>query len=205
MTTCLLLAAGSSSRMKDIQLTTELVTCGGIPKMLLPFKGTTLLQHITGEIEKADAGGLLVVTGCYHHLLAPVLAAHQIAFTENRHWEEGMGSSVRWGVNHIVNNYPNAHSIIILVCDQPYISSSLINELITTAKQSGKGIIASAYSNTLGTPVLFDKKYFKELQSLSGQAGAKKILQQYPGDVAAVPFSAGATDIDSPEDYQALR
>ncbi len=191
MIVCLLLAAGSSSRM-------------GKPKMLLPYNDKTFLQHIVDEIKELNSVQLLVVTGSCHSLLQPILASKKIPLIENKKWEEGMGSSIRAGIEYIQSNYKNTEAVLILVCDQPFISSSLLNDLIETANQKGKGIIASAYSDTLGTPVLFNRKYFGQLLTLSGQSGAKRIIQQFDDDVASVEFPAGATDIDTPEDYKAL-
>lgn len=191
MTVCLLLAAGSSLRM-------------GKPKMLLPYNNKTFLQHIIDEIKELEGVELLVVTGCYHSLIQPILASQKIPLVENKNWEEGMGSSIKTGVEHIKRTYENAGAVLILVCDQPFISSLLLSELITKAKQTGKGIIASAYSDTLGTPVLFNKKYFDQLLTVTGQSGAKRIIQQFAADTASVEFPGGATDIDTPDDYKAL-
>ena len=192
MTVCLLLAAGSSSRI-------------GKPKMLLSFNGKTLLQHTIDEVNKLKHCKLLVVTGCYHSLLKEILVQQQIDFIENQHWEEGMGSSIQKGITNIMQQYLNANSVIILVCDQPHISSSLLEKLIQVKQQTNKGIIASAYNDTTGTPVLFDKKYFEQLALLNGQYGAKKLLQQFKDDVARVVFSLGEVDIDTKEDYENLK
>lgn len=203
MTVCLLLAAGSSSRMNP-GLTSG-AGPGTVPKMLLPFNGKTLLQHVINEVKKVNDTQLLVVTGCYHSLLKEILSAQQIDFIENENWEEGMGSSIQKGIKHITAEYSVAGNVIILVCDQPYISSSLIHELIAAAQQTGKGIIASSYNGTTGTPVLFDKKYFEQLALLNGKYGAKKILQQFIHDTAAIAFPPGYIDIDTPEDYEKLQ
>ena len=192
MTVCLLLAAGSSSRI-------------GKPKMLLSFNGKTLLQHTIDEVNKLKHSKLLVVTGCYHSLLKEILVQQQIDFIENQHWEEGMGSSIQKGITYILQHYHNVNSVIILVCDQPYISAALLDELIATKKQTNKGIIASEYHDTTGTPVLFDKKYFEQLALLNGQYGAKKLLQQFKDDVTRVVFSLGEVDIDTKEDYENLK
>lgn len=191
MTVCLLLAAGSSSRM-------------GKPKMLLLFNGKTLLQHTIDEILKIQHCKPVVVTGCYHSLIKETLQKQQIDFIENGNWIEGMGSSIQKGIQYINRQYPEADNAIITVCDQPYISASLLQQLITVQGQTGKGIVASAYNNTAGTPVLFDKKYFEQLAMLSGQYGARKILQQFSDDTAAVAFEQGALDIDTEEDYNTL-
>jgi molybdenum cofactor cytidylyltransferase len=191
MTVALLLAAGSSTRM-------------GQPKMLLPFNGKTLLQHCIDEIKKSSAGDLVVVTGCYHSLLKEILNQQQIAFTENAHWQQGMGSSIQKGINFLLERYPKANSVIILVCDQPHISSSLINKIMNKQTETGKKIVASFYDDTTGTPVLFYKKYFKLLSELDGIYGAKKIVQQFKEDTVTIDFPKGSIDIDTPEDYSLL-
>lgn len=217
MTNCLLLAAGSSSRMAGLAFSADQqpaiqesgIPCGNnrgaVPKMLLPFKGKTLLQHVIDEIKNSDAAYLTVVTGCYHSVLNEILRLQEIDLVENKNWEAGMGTSIQSGVAHILQHYPHTENIIILVCDQPYISAALLNELIMTKQKTGKGIIASAYNSTSGTPVLFDKKYVDSLLLLNGQTGAKKIVQQNINDVAQVVFPEGAFDIDTPEDYYSLQ
>lgn len=191
MTVCLLLAAGSSSRM-------------GSPKMLLPFNGKTFLQHAIDEIKNSNANGLVVVTGCCHQHLKGILLPQQINFVENKNWEEGMSSSIQTGTAYTIQQYPSTESIIIAVCDQPYISSSLLNELVAAKQKTGKGIIASTYNNTQGTPVLFSKKYFEQLKQLGGPYGAKKIIQEHANDMSAINFPKGAIDIDTVEDYENL-
>ena len=176
----------------------------GQPKMLLPLNGKTLLQHCIDEIRNSAIDDLVVVTGCYHSLLQEILQSQKIAFTENKNWQIGMGSSIQHGISHILENYKTASDVIILVCDQPNISSSLINEMINTKLQTGKGIIGCIYDNTIGTPVLFDKKYFPELSTLEGKYGAKKIVEQFKEDTATVDFPLGSVDIDTPGDYAAL-
>ncbi|MFT3679857.1 MAG: nucleotidyltransferase family protein [Ferruginibacter sp.] len=197
MTVCLLLAAGSSSRMD----TEDFVKT---PKMLLLHNGKTLLQHILDEVKKTAAAEPLVVTGCYHKHLEQILQQQHIAFTENKNWQQGMGSSIQAGTQYITTHYPAATEIIILVCDQPHISSSLLQQMMEIKNNTGKGIVACAYDNTTGTPVLFDKKYFELLLQLEGSTGAKKIVQQYMDDCSTVDFPLGNIDIDTPADYYAL-
>lgn len=189
MTVCMLLAAGSSSRM-------------GAPKMLLPFGDSTLLQHVINQAQKVKDTELIVVTGSYHSILEPLLAAQQIPCVENKNWQHGMGTSVQTGIRYIRQKYPDALQVLILVCDQPFVTAALFREIIATAHQTQKGIVACAYSGTRGTPVCFSKKYFPVLLQLPAEAGAKKIILQYPDDVALVSFEKGSVDIDTPNDYK---
>lgn len=200
-TVCLLLAAGSASRMRD--------TTGGhqesFPKILLHFNGKTLLQHIINQVQPINDSTLLVVTGCYHQQLEPILAAQQIPFVFNKQWEEGMGTSIQNGIKHIQQHYATAHNVIILVCDQPYISAGLLQQMIDTQQHTGKGIVACAYNDTTGTPVLFDKKYFNQLALLQGPYGAKKMMGEFMNDLISISFAEGAIDIDTPDDYEQLK
>lgn len=199
-TVCLLLAAGSASRMTDPN-----TGQGSFPKMLLPLHGKTLLQHIIDEVLVLKDTALLVVTGCYHDQLKTILATQQIPFVLNQQWEEGMGTSIQKGVMYLQQLYTDADNVIILVCDQPYISTDVLEQMIHTKQQSRKGIVACMYNDTTGTPVLFDKKYFNQLALLQGPYGAKKIVGQFTNDLTGIPFPEGAIDIDTPGDYEQLK
>ena len=191
MTVCLLLAAGSSSRM-------------GQPKMLLPYKESNLLQHIIDEVKTLKSTTLFIVTGCYHTLIEQSLIQQQIPIVKNGQWQAGMGSSIQTGMAYLLQHYPAATAVLILVCDQPFISATLLQQMMAAKEYTGKGIVASTYTGTIGTPVLFDKKYFNDLALLQGATGAKKLVMQFKTDVATVSFPAGAMDIDTPEDYEKL-
>src|SRR5205085_7921512 len=67
---------------------------------------------------------------------------------------------------------------------------------------TGKPIVDSSYSDTLGVPALFDHSCFEELLELGGDTGAKPIILADQNRVAEVPFEEGVWDVDRPEDYQ---
>jgi len=104
-------------------------------------------------------------------------------------------------VEYYKNGDVNVQGALILVCDQPYITVDLINQLIRVQKKSGKPIAASAYENIAGTPAIFHQSFFTELTSLQGDKGAGKILKQVPDSIATVDFPLGSFDIDTQEDY----
>jgi molybdenum cofactor cytidylyltransferase len=190
-TSLLLLAAGASSRL-------------GLPKMFLYYKGKTLLHHITDAAMDVVPSPLFVVAGEHTQAIRNILQGHTAMVLHNDHWQEGMGGSIRTGIQGILDAGYAPESVLITVCDQPFITPDLLNALITAKTETGKGIIACSYDETIGTPVLFDKQYYPNLLELNGQHGAKKILQQFPDDVTTVPFPQGGVDIDTPEDYERL-
>ncbi len=185
----IILAAGNSSRL-------------GHPKQLLPFRGKTLLSHVVAEALAAELTPVVVVTGAYETEIRDSLKGQAVNIVYNPCWETGMASGIVAGLAEALIIEPHLRTVIIAVCDQPYISAELFRSLGEKCAASGKGLIASVYSETLGTPVLFDYRYFKELSVLSGEVGAKQLLKRYPDDVATVPFPNGEIDIDSGEDYK---
>lgn len=183
-----ILAAGNSSRL-------------GQPKQLLDYQGKTLLGH-TVEQALAVNSKVIVVTGSENPGIEKETGS--AGTVQNENWQEGMASSIHKGLNEMLLKYPEAQNVLITVCDQPHINASVFSELIEERQSSAKGIIASCYSGTLGTPVLFSRSYFNDLLQLKGHEGAKKLLIKYRDDVGQVIFEKGSVDIDTPEDYQKL-
>ncbi|WP_238989986.1 nucleotidyltransferase family protein [Flavobacterium sharifuzzamanii] len=187
----IILAAGNSSRL-------------GKPKQLLQYKESTLLKNTISEALKVENSSVIVVTGSNHDLIEKELNLPEIQFSFNSDWENGMSSSIVKGVNQLLHQNPECEQCILAVCDQPFVTVSVFENLIVEANRTKKGIAASAYSDTLGTPVLFHKKYFQELLELKGQEGAKKLIKKYSADVVSVSFEKGNIDIDTEEDYYKL-
>lgn len=191
MTGIIILAAGNSSRL-------------GQPKQLLRYKDTTFLEYIIGEASVIKEAAVIVVTGANHELIEKEIDASKIKIAFNPDWELGMSSSINTGLNKALQLFPEIEKCILAVCDQPFVSHSIFENLITEYHKTKKGIVASSYAETVGTPVLFDKKYFNELLRLKGQEGAKKIINGFLEDTASTPFEKGNIDIDTEEDYNKL-
>ena len=176
----------------------------GRPKQLLAFRGKTLLTHVVAEVLAADLRPVVVVTGAFHIKVGDSLRGQSVEIIFNPAWETGMASGIVAGLSKMLSLHLDAEAVIIAVCDQPFISSALFLRLVSTRDASGKGIIACAYADSVGTPVLFGRSYFERLLALSGSEGAKKLLKQYPDDLATISFPDGQIDIDTSEDVQML-
>ncbi len=187
----IILAAGNSSRLDR-------------PKQLLKYKESTLLKNTISEALKVENSSVIVVTGSNHEVIEKEISVPEITFSFNQYWETGMSSSIVKGVSQLLAINPHCEQCILSVCDQPFVTSFIFESLILESNKTKKGIAASAYSETLGTPVLFQKKYFQELLELKGKEGAKKLIKKYIGDVVSVPFEKGNIDIDTEEDYSKL-
>ncbi|MEY3564709.1 MAG: hypothetical protein RJA23_879 [Bacteroidota bacterium] len=182
----ILLAAGSSSRL-------------GRAKQLIEFQGKTLIQKAIDEANKSQADCLVVVLGANADLIQTGFEPSSAAFIINSDWQQGMSSSMQAGL-HFLMAKEAIDQVQLMLCDQPFVDASLLDQLIIAKETSGKGIVAAAYSNTLGVPALFDKRYFVELLQLTGSEGAKKVIFKHQVEVHALDFPLGAVDLDTEED-----
>lgn len=189
MTGILILAAGSSSRL-------------GRPKQNLIYQGRTLLQRTIETAVSMDTGPVLVITGANEQVIRPTIEALPVTLLQNNNWQEGMASSIRIGIDKLQELKPNIKAAILLLCDQPFLDTRVLQTLINN--QAIRGIVACSYNETIGAPVLFDAFYFPELMLLKGQEGAKKLLTKFPDAVKAISFPPGGIDIDTPGDYEKL-
>ncbi len=187
-----ILAAGSSSRL-------------GKPKQLLFYQNKSLIEHITVEAVKADLYPIVIVTGANAEQVSLALNKKDEEIVYNEHWQQGMASSIVAGISKMLLLDDNVEAALIAVCDQPFVTAELLQALINKKAETGKGIVACTYADTAGTPVLFDRKYFIDLQQLKGEEGAKKLLKLYEADLVTVSFPQGSIDIDTKADYKALK
>ncbi|TDO19563.1 nucleotidyltransferase family protein [Pedobacter duraquae] len=187
----IILAAGNSSRL-------------GRPKQLLIYNGISLLRHTVTAAVQLNTDLVVVVTGAEHGLLLPELKSDPVYLCHNTNWEQGMGTSIATGLNCALLQLPDLQSCILAVCDQPFLSAQTFKELISLQQQTGKGIVASAYADTLGTPVLFERRFFSDLQLLDGSGGAKMLFKIYAAELVTVPFAKGEIDVDTQRSYEAL-
>jgi molybdenum cofactor cytidylyltransferase len=187
-----ILAAGKSARL-------------GSPKQLLSYKGKKLLVHAVDEALETGCKSVFVVLGSNSEVLKKELHNKPVHIVENKEWQEGMASSIRCGLENIADILPMTDSVLLMVCDQPYVSSSLLLSLVEKKQETGMPIIASSYEGKNGTPALFNKSFFPALMELKGDKGARKLIEDNPDKVALILFPEGITDIDTAEDYELLK
>lgn len=173
----------------------------GQSKQLLPINGKPLLQKTIEELVAANTGDVIIVLGANAEAHKKVISHSPAYIIDNDQWENGMGSSIKLGLEFIKDKIPEAAGVIISVCDQPYLNQSHIQAIVTTYLKSKKTIVASGYNNTTGVPALFDQSHFPALTQIEDKEGAKKVIQQHFSKVITVPFPLGAIDLDTKEDY----
>jgi molybdenum cofactor cytidylyltransferase len=187
----LVLAAGASRRL-------------GQPKQLLPFREKPMLQHVLDQTRTIEFATRVLVLGACAEEIRQAIAPGAFDVVWNESWEEGMSGSIRVGVERSLALDPSLEHLLVLLCDQPYVTGELLREMMEAHLRAGKKITACRYQDTVGVPAIFSKGFFPALLQLRGDRGAGGLIKQYPDDLTIVPFDRGAVDVDTPEDYEGL-
>src|SRR5258707_1849583 len=189
----IVLAAGRSTRM------------GGPHKLLAELAGKKLVRIATEQALASKASEVIVVTGHQSDLVEQALAGLKIKFARNPDFAGGLASSVKAGIAAVP---ANADGAIVCLGDMPLISARLIDQLIETfAPDRGHLIAVPVSDGRRGNPVLWSRRFFKELMTLDGDVGARHLIAKHAEAVAEVPVDGQSAflDIDTPQALEAAR
>ncbi len=187
----IILAAGASTRL-------------GSPKQLLELSGKTLIENVVLTANATEFHPV-VVLGSDADKIRNVITDLPVEIVINENWKSGMASSIKVGLDRVLEIHSDLTAVILLLCDQPFITSETLVKLAEARTFSGKPIVASAYEGTLGTPALFSRELFEELRNLGGSKGAKPLIERYRANgVESIPAPEAAFDIDSLKDFKRL-
>ncbi|SMD32394.1 molybdenum cofactor cytidylyltransferase [Reichenbachiella faecimaris] len=189
--TILILAAGSSSRL-------------GQPKQLLHFKGKTLIENVV-KTASSLSNEVFVILGSSHEKIAPMVPHASAKITYFEEWQQGMGSTISFGVQQILNQDRYTKNILILLCDQLHVTEQILTELIFFHEESDHLITACGYDKSYGAPAIFNRKTFLDLLNLHGEQGAKKVIQKHFKSTQIISYPEAQVDIDTPQDLALLK
>jgi molybdenum cofactor cytidylyltransferase len=180
----LVLAAGASRRL-------------GQPKQLVKIGGRPALHLVVSNAVAVAGYGVTVVLGSQAREMTRLLAHSPASVIINRHWEEGMASSLRFGIYSLP---PATDAVMILLGDQVAITADDLKRLCDAWKGEESVIAASVYEQHVGVPAIFPRVTFSELLELRGDQGARKVLERNSYRLVRVPMPNAAIDLDTPED-----
>lgn len=200
----IILAAGSSSRMG-----------GGRHKLLLPLADRPVLAHVLDAALASVARPIILVLGHQTETVRASIAGYlthpDLIVVENPDYLEGMSTSMRTGIQTLLaqqlsgtEEMPASAGALILLGDQPLVTTEIINTLITTQRGTEKRIVAPLYEGKRGNPTLFAASLFPELLEVSGDEGGRSVLTTHKDELATVEVGSAMTnyDVDTWEAYQ---
>jgi molybdenum cofactor cytidylyltransferase len=187
----------------------------GRHKLLLPLDDRPVLAHVIDATLESQARPIIIVLGHQadevRFQIKPYTAHSDITLVDNTDYLQGMSTSMRSGVQVLLSNgYKkqtfsyHVDSALVILGDQPMITSRVIDTLIIAYRTTGKRIIAPLYGGKRGSPVLFDMSLFPELMEVTGDEGGRTVLERHRQEVEQVEMGDALAnyDVDTWEAYQ---
>ncbi|MBZ2162925.1 nucleotidyltransferase family protein [Alteromonas stellipolaris] len=203
----ILLAGGESKRY-------------GSNKLLSPhYSGLPLIQYALQQLQALHLDATYVVTGRWHSDIADLITANAVQDSNrvkvcyNPSWHEGIASSICCGISNAMqaNDHQYTH-VLVHLADLASVTTTTLQALINELPSNPNHIIFSQwYNRVLETkatvPAIFPKAAFDSLLALSGDKGAKKVIENWKnkGQAIGVNHPESAFDIDAPSDWEAYR
>ncbi len=188
-----ILAAGASTRM-------------GSPKQLLNWGETSLINHIITNSKAIKSSHLAVVLGANFEIIASEIVDPSVSIINNKEWQKGLGKSIAYASQFAMDSKEVFDGILLILADQPFVSSSYLGTMIDTFNSEMESIVTTSYGNQkIGVPALFSNSFFEELSQLSGDEGAKSILEKYRDFVKVLTPDFQNLDMDTKADYKSLK
>ncbi|MFZ0759047.1 MAG: nucleotidyltransferase family protein [Candidatus Sulfotelmatobacter sp.] len=184
-----ILAAGASRRL-------------GQAKQLVEIDGEPLLGRTVRLAAQVGCQPIVVVLGFEAHRMRSALDGFRVIVAVNENWRSGMGSSMRCGVETALEISPPPEDILLMVCDQVRVTADVLRQLLRLHGLAKYPITAARYSGRLGVPAVFSSIFFPDLLDVSGDRGARAILERNAVRVGTVDFLEGELDLDTPDDLE---
>jgi len=182
-----ILAAGLSRRM------------GGPNKLLATIDGVPMIARVADAFLASKARPILVVVGHQADDVRAALSGRPVRFVENPDFEEGLGASLRAGIEALGEGIDGA---LVGLGDMPGLSAGPIDALIDAFDPAGPAtIVVPVHDRKRGHPVLWSARHFPEMRKLGGDVGARALLERHADAVLAIPIDDAAVhlDVDTPE------
>lgn len=185
----IILAAGASSRM------------GRAKQVLEVIKGKSMLRKTAELALETSLRPVVVVVGAHKKEVVPELEGLGVTIIDNSKWEEGIASSMTMGLAGLYMMNKGLTGAVVLVCDQPFVSTELIEYMVKRFDDSGKKAVVCRYGKSWGFPVVIDSSFFAETTHLTGEDEVVKVLENNLKELDFVDFDKGAVNLNTPEDY----
>lgn len=167
--TFIMLAAGNSRRFGSNKLLYEI---GGVPMYLRTLHK---LQKAASELGNCE---IIVVT--QYEEIASKAQESGVRVLINSHPERGISSSMQIGLAAA----KESAACLFIVSDQPWLTTETIVNLVHKFQSEHKGMACTLLNDKTGNPCIFSRKYYQELQEITGDKGGKQIINRHPEDVA---------------------
>ncbi len=183
----IVLAAGSGRRF-------------GGDKLLAPWGSGFLLESALAAAFAAPARSVTVIVGANAAGVSQAARAFdaRALIVHAADHAEGMGASLRTGIASLP---ADTTGVFVFLGDMPRVPTSVLPKL-AEAVMAGALAAAPTFQQRRGNPVLIGHKLFPQLLALSGDAGARSVLQDLGERLALIesPDDGVLFDVDKKGD-----
>jgi molybdenum cofactor cytidylyltransferase len=175
----------------------------GRPKQIVSWGDKSLLAHVVDQALASALRIVIVVTGYEGEQVAKTVADRPVVVAHNPHWADGLSTSVKAGIKALPDDIEAA---LFVMADQPGLTPGIVDALLRRYDETLAPIVVPLYGGRRGTPVLFDRKMFAELQQVQGDRGGRDLIEKYRqvAEFVEVGPPEAALDVDTPGDYERL-
>ncbi len=186
--TCIILAAGAAQRF-------------GGRKQLARLDGRPLIEHVLGIAQQSAAvEHAVVVLGAHADEIEARADLSGARVVRCQAWESGQARSLQAGLAHSVE----ARVVVVLLGDEPTVPPAAIDRVVA-AVIGGESAARASWNGQARHPVAFAPSLIPELAELSGDVGARTVLDRIGVALVACDDLAGPpTDIDTTNDLDRL-
>lgn len=189
----IVLAAGQSRRM------------GAANKLLAEVDGKPMVRHVAEAVAASKAVSMTVVLGHEADEVRSVVADKDPSFAQNPDYAGGLSTSLKTGIASLKGDFDGA---IVCLGDMPMVTSAIIDRMIAAFDPvEGRAIVVPTRRGKRGNPVLFAKRFFDEMTTVSGDVGARHLIGNHEDLVVELEIDDEAVliDIDTPEALAEVR
>ena len=196
MPAAVLPAAGSSRRM-------------GRPKLLLPFRGTSLVGAVAEALRQAGADPIVLVASAERKDLLDWARETGLTAAVNPDPGRGMLSSIREGIAALGGAAALARAgEVLLVCpaDLPALRAATVGELLRRQAEAEAPLAVPVFRGKRGHPLAIAPALIPEIETLDLEVGLRQLLDRHAAEVLEVQVGdeGAVEDVDTPEDYARL-
>jgi molybdenum cofactor cytidylyltransferase len=176
----IVLAAGLSRRM-------------GANKLLMPVAGVSMVARAVDALVASPARPIVVVVGHQAAEVRAALAGRAVTFVANPDYAAGLSTSLRAGVAALAD----VDGAVVCLGDMPWVRAEHVRALVDAFDPAaGRTICVPVHQGKRGNPVLIGARHFPALGRLTGDVGARALIEEHADEVCAVPVADGGVTLD---------
>ena len=186
----IVLAAGASTRM-------------GSNKLLLPVEGEAMVHRTVRRVRDAGCDPIVVVTGHDAEKVRATLAPLEVSFSQSPNPTGPTSGSLHAGLRAMPEDVT---ATLVMLADMVEVTTPMLRALVEGVALGVEPLGVSRYGDVLAPPLVFTRSLWPELLAWHGEGCGKAVVRAHEAEARMHDWPVDALqDVDTPEDYDAVR